>query len=212
MEAQVQDWIDGIKDLFKIYSATPPAAQPAPVPKGWPSDDLVTEKAKQSGFDLSPTPNMLYTVRGNHAQLVNFARAMLSTPPAATVEDSSQNWAGMDGTTAWHLIDRHADGWADIGKMMGEWLAANSTPTAAQPAPVQEPVGMRWRWPGYAWVYTEEIRSDLAGNPEKELLYTPPPTAQRTWVDLTDDDLIACSDSQKATVIFYMKKLKEKNT
>jgi hypothetical protein len=58
-------------------------AQPAPVPKGWPSDDLVTEKAKQSGFDLSPAPNMLYTVRGNHAQLVNFARAMLTTTPAA---------------------------------------------------------------------------------------------------------------------------------
>jgi hypothetical protein len=43
--------------------------------------------------------------------------------------------------------------------------------------PEQEPVGMRWRWPGYAWVYTEEIRSDLAGNPEKELLYTTPPAA-----------------------------------
>jgi hypothetical protein len=48
---------------------------------------------------------------------------------------------------------------------------------AAQPE--QEPVGMRWRWPGYAWVYTEEIRSDLAGNPEKELLYTTPPAAQQ---------------------------------
>jgi hypothetical protein len=48
----------------------------------------------------------------------------------------------------------------------------------AQPAPVPEPVGMRWRWPGYAWVYTEEIRSDLAGNPENELLYTTPPAAQ----------------------------------
>jgi hypothetical protein len=70
---------------------------------------------------------------------------------------------------------------------------------------------MRWRWPGYAWVYTEEIRSDLAGNPEKELLYTTPPAAQRQWVDLTDDDLIACSDLQKAVVIFYMKKLKERN-
>jgi hypothetical protein len=43
--------------------------------------------------------------------------------------------------------------------------------------PEQKPVGMRWRWPGYAWVYTEEIRSDLAGNPEKELLYATPPAA-----------------------------------
>jgi hypothetical protein len=38
-----------------------------------------------------------------------------------------------------------------------------------------------------------------------------PPAAQRQWVDLTDDDLIACSDLQKAVVIFYMKKLKERN-
>jgi hypothetical protein len=57
-----------------------------------------------------------------------------AAPPAATVEDNSQNWAGMDGTTAWHLIDRHANGWADIGKMMGEWLAANCTPPAAPAA------------------------------------------------------------------------------
>lgn len=52
-----------------------------------------------------------------------------------TVENNSQNWRGMDGTTAYWLIQRHADGWADIGKMMSEWLAAN------QPQPEQqEPV------------------------------------------------------------------------
>lgn len=43
----------------------------------------------------------------------------------ATVPDNSQDWAGMDGATAWHLIDRHADGWSDVGKMMAEWLEAN---------------------------------------------------------------------------------------
>jgi hypothetical protein len=53
-----------------------------------------------------------------------------------------------------------------------------TTPPAAPVQPEQEPVGMRWRWPGYAWVYTEKIRSDVAGNPEKELLYTTPPAAQ----------------------------------
>jgi hypothetical protein len=42
-----------------------------------------------------------------------------------TVADQSQDWKGMDGTTAFHLITRHADGWADVGKMMGEWLEAN---------------------------------------------------------------------------------------
>ena len=34
------------------------------------------------------------------------------------MEDNSQNWAGMDGAIAWHLIERHAEGWGDIGKMM----------------------------------------------------------------------------------------------
>ena len=42
-----------------------------------------------------------------------------------TIEDNSQNWAGMDGATAWHLIERHSENWGDIGKMMHEWLSAN---------------------------------------------------------------------------------------
>jgi len=65
------------------------------------------------------------------------ARAALAAPapqaPVATVEDNSQDWAGMDGTIAWHLIERHADNWTDIGKMMGEWLAANQ----AAPSPAE---------------------------------------------------------------------------
>ena len=54
-------------------------------------------------------------------------RDRLAQPePEPTVEDNSQNWAGMDGAVAWHLIDRHADNWADVGKMMDEWLSANA--------------------------------------------------------------------------------------
>ena len=43
-----------------------------------------------------------------------------------TVENNSQQWKGMDGAIAFHLIERHADGWNDIRKMMGEWLSANT--------------------------------------------------------------------------------------
>lgn len=50
----------------------------------------------------------------------------------ATIEDNSQRWAWMDGATAWHLIDPHADGWGDIAKMMGEWLKANTSPQAPE--------------------------------------------------------------------------------
>ena len=43
----------------------------------------------------------------------------------AIVESNSQNWKGMSGAVAWHLIERHADNWGDVSKMMDEWLLAN---------------------------------------------------------------------------------------
>lgn len=39
-------------------------------------------------------------------------------------------WRGMDGAVAWHLIERQADDWADIGRMMQAWLEANRAPVA----------------------------------------------------------------------------------
>lgn len=41
-----------------------------------------------------------------------------------------QDWDGIDGAVAWHLIDRHGEGWSQIGQMMGEWLKANSIDSA----------------------------------------------------------------------------------
>ena len=39
--------------------------------------------------------------------------------------DKAQNWSGMDGAIAWHLIDRHADDWNEVGEMANAWLRAN---------------------------------------------------------------------------------------
>lgn len=39
--------------------------------------------------------------------------------------DKAQNWLGMDGATAWHLIDRHADNWNEVSELMNAWLRAN---------------------------------------------------------------------------------------
>ena len=39
--------------------------------------------------------------------------------------DKYQHWAGMDGAIAWHLIERHADNWDEVGEMMNAWLRAN---------------------------------------------------------------------------------------
>jgi hypothetical protein len=74
--------------------------------------------------------------------MVLMSRKELAEPREAdtTVPDQMQNWEGMDGAIAWHLIERHAENWSDIGKMMGEWLAAN-TPHQPKAEPVQEPAG-----------------------------------------------------------------------
>lgn len=49
-------------------------------------------------------------------------------PPTMTPEEArqSQSWKGMSGAIAYHLIDRHADNWADISVMMDAWLEANA--------------------------------------------------------------------------------------
>ena len=84
-------------------------------------------------------------------------RAALVQKP--TIENNSQNWQGMDGATAWHLIDRHADGWADVAKMMGEWLAAN-TPPAPAPVPHQVIAGVLFSFMG--WLTSREARLTLS--------------------------------------------------
>lgn len=54
-------------------------------------------------------------------------REAVHIPPTITREEAKtcQRWAGMDGAVAWHLIERHAENWADIGLMMDAWLEAN---------------------------------------------------------------------------------------
>jgi len=42
--------------------------------------------------------------------------------------DTKQDWKGLDGAIAWHLIERQAENWNQVGEMMNEWLKAN-TPT-----------------------------------------------------------------------------------
>ena len=45
-----------------------------------------------------------------------------------------QNWKGMDGATAYHLIERHAEGWEEVGQMMNAWLRANTVDLREQVA------------------------------------------------------------------------------
>lgn len=67
------------------------------------------------------------------------AREEAATPcaaiPTLTREEVSekQTWKGMDGAIAYHLIDRHADNWADVGLMMDAWREMNGAAAEAPP-------------------------------------------------------------------------------
>ena len=36
-----------------------------------------------------------------------------------------QSWQGLDGAIAWHLIERQAENWTQVGEMMNEWFIEN---------------------------------------------------------------------------------------
>lgn len=80
--------------------------------------------------------------------------------------DERQNWQGMDGATAWHLIERHADNWSEVGEMMDAWLRAN-TKAAVQAerercAEIARTAGAYTDWHENAAACADEI---LAGGP-----------------------------------------------
>ena len=56
------------------------------------------------------------------AEAVNELLAQARSVRAA---ETAHDWRGMDGAIAWHLIERHADGWGDVGAMMEAWRVAN---------------------------------------------------------------------------------------
>ena len=60
--------------------------------------------------------------------------------PPATRPENSQDWAGMDGATAFHLIERHSDNWSDAHMMMDEWRLANPFAQPVQPTAAWRPI------------------------------------------------------------------------
>lgn len=62
-----------------------------------------------------------------------------------TVEDINlQEWKGMDGACAWHLIDRHADDWNHIARLMNAWLQANREDLVAELKALREQEPVAW--------------------------------------------------------------------
>ena len=87
----------------------------------------MTQEALKLAIQLRDTASGYWTE--HEIPIIENLIELLAQPeqePVTTVDDNSQKWAGMDGAIAFHLIERHADGWNDIRKMMGEWLSANT--------------------------------------------------------------------------------------
>jgi hypothetical protein len=72
------------------------------------------------------------------------------------VPDTSQEWGKLDGAVAWHLIERHADSWNEVGNMMDSWLAARAAAQAAPATPTGIPAIL---FDGHA-VYKEVMAND----------------------------------------------------
>lgn len=109
--------------------------------------------------------------------------ADISIKPTITREEAQacQRWAGMDGAIAWHLIERHAENWADVGLMMDAWLEANRSLAAGKVAPVAW-ILTRTSDPTFPRVYMSEGEADrmMATNNlppfcKKHPVYTAPP-------------------------------------
>jgi hypothetical protein len=109
-----------------------------------------------------------------------------------------------------------AENWA-ITKAVGmlhdyDRLLRKTTPPAAQPAPVQEPVATVQCINGVTIGYLDVMQ------PVGTKLYTTPPAAKRQWVGLTDEEIEqGCKESWvteqafQSAVWWAEAKLKEKN-
>jgi hypothetical protein len=90
--------------------------------------------------------NARFTAGANPAavlELIALARsAALANHPAPTVSledrpEDDQQWAKVDPAVAFHLIERHAEDWADAGRLMLQWY--NAISRAAHQEPVAAP-------------------------------------------------------------------------
>ena len=79
-------------------------------------------------MDAEPAANPLHTQLDDarrqiaeRDELIATLRARLFVPDISV----DQDWSTVDGAAAWHLIDRHGEGWGNIGAMMDAWRDAH---------------------------------------------------------------------------------------
>jgi hypothetical protein len=152
------------------------------------------ELCKEAGLSLLSFEGVTY-VSPELERLVALVRA---DERAAPVQEPLEYWNAVEGWVKIDELREHFDsvGCGTIYKAAGEGRVPL---TAAQPAPVQEPVAMLF---GSLPVYD-----------------TTPPAAQRQWVGLSDEEYVHITDTVfhqgRGLVAYYLAieaKLKELNT
>jgi len=192
--------------------------------KAW--DELIKYQYGGSSEAMTAMQNVAWrtldTIEGLETELANL------TP---NIEDASQDWAKLDGAVAWHLIERHAENWGDVGKMMDEYVAAKLTKpeqdhgfdrTAShiageyvdtakpeQELPTLRQVVIESALKSYGKPEQEPVGQFVGGIPEV--------SQQREWVGLTDEEVYEIANFCKDQPFnFYAKeiqtKLKKLNT
>lgn len=79
----INSWSNGLARAAPSQSAVQPLSEAQRVPL---DEWRVMKMAKDAGFNLEPTANMLYTVRGNAAQVINLVHAVEAAHGIVTKE------------------------------------------------------------------------------------------------------------------------------
>lgn len=146
------------------------AAKPAAVP----TDEAIVAAFKAAGMntDIDQMPNMLYSVRGQLAQLINGARALLADQQPAVVPDG---WVMVPRETTWQMNAAGSNagglGYRDVENINDDvaedvykaMLAAAPQP----PAPAVSPVDVEAVRGGSSMWTAQEAARMLANRPNQ---------------------------------------------
>lgn len=117
-------WLPPLRSAIESLIAAP-AAQP--VPAGWRMVPVEPTDAMIKAIDGLICSSYLWPVYAYRTMLDAAPLPPNDTMTAAEAR-AGQQLAGIGGATAWHLIERHADDWGEVGTMMNAWLDANRSP------------------------------------------------------------------------------------
>lgn len=102
---------------------------------------LLTDKA---AMDLNAAASVIEIMVADRDALAAELKAVRGDQ-APTVEDINlQEWKGMDGGCAWHLIDRYAEDWHHTERLMNAWLEANREELIAELKALREQEPSCW--------------------------------------------------------------------